>query len=86
VHGSLLLIRGPDWNRKRVEQLEQMIQRVDATLQSQERAGRPFTSNHLTVGRLHLKRKHSQEVLQFVVSILEEIPGEGNHSHRRVVA
>jgi PAS domain S-box-containing protein len=92
VHGSLSLIQGPDWNRERAEQMEQMIQRVVETLQPQEtvlvncsKSGRPFT-NHLTVGPLHLESKHSQEQLQFLVGILEEVPGEGNYSQRRVVA
>jgi PAS domain-containing protein len=92
VHGSLSLIQGPDWNRERTEQMEQMIERVVETLQSQEtvlinysKSGRPFT-NHLTVGPLYLESKHSQEELQFLVGILEEVPGEGNYSQRRVVA
>jgi PAS domain S-box-containing protein len=92
VHGSLSLIQGPDWNREQAEQMEQMIQRVVETLQPQEtvlvnysKSGRPFT-NHLTVGPLHLESKHSQEQLQFLVGILEEVPGEGNYSQRRVGA
>jgi PAS domain-containing protein len=92
VHGSLSLIQGPDWNREQAEQMEQMIQRVVDTLQPQDtvlinysKSGRPFT-NHLTVGPLHLKSKHSQEQLQFLVGILEEVPGEGNYSQRRVIA
>jgi PAS domain S-box-containing protein len=91
VHGSLSLIQGPDWNRERAEEMEQMLQRVVETLQPQEtilvnysKSGRPFT-NHLTVGPLHLESKHSQEQLQFLVGILEEVPGEGNYSQHRVV-
>jgi PAS domain-containing protein len=90
VHGSLSLIQGPDWNRVQAEQIKQMVQRVVETLQPQEtvltnysKSGRPFT-NHLTVGPLHLESKHSQERVQFLVGVLEEVPGEGNYSQRRV--
>jgi PAS domain S-box-containing protein len=86
VHGSLSLIQGPDWNGERAKQMKQMVQRVVETRQPQEtilvncsKSGRPFT-NHLTVGPLHLKSKHSQDELQFLVGVLEEVPGEGNFS------
>lgn len=92
VHGSLSLIQGPDFNRERAQLMERMIHQVVETLQPQEtvlvnytKSGRPFT-NHLTVGPLQLESKHSQERLQFLVGILEEVPGEGNYSQRRVVA
>jgi PAS domain-containing protein len=92
VHGSLALIQGPDLNRERTEPMAQMIQRVVETCQPQEivlvnysKSGRPFT-NHLVVGPLHLKSKHSRERAQFLVGVLEEVPGEGNISQRRVTA
>jgi PAS domain-containing protein len=89
LHGSLSLIQGPESNKARAEE---MVQRVVETHQPQDtilvnysKAGRPFT-NHLTIGPLHLESKHSEDKVQFLVGLLEEVPGEGNYSQRRVAA
>jgi hypothetical protein len=85
VHGILLLIQRPDWNRERANQSEPMIQRVVETLQSQEtvlinssKSGRPFTSNRLTVGNFALGKETFARRVSILGGILEEVPGEGN--------